>query len=441
MKLWGSSCAVVFAVALVGCGAAAAQVADTVPPDLLGTIDETVDEAVPPPRVVQPLTLPPPPITERQNRVSRDDDGLIAGSFRFLPQIEIGGLYSTNATQDVDQARDDFALKIAPQIRLQSDWSRHALSVDGEIEFVTFAETKSADVLSGSINATGRLDIRSTTRLTLQAGYQLEDARSDLPDNATELRTEQDANASATLDQDFGAISGQVALRAQRFDVGNVALAGNIFEDNKDRAYMSPGLSVRVAYNSGAAIRPFIEAGFDTRIHDLRLDRNGIRRDSNGFRFGTGIDIAANEIWEGSLAATYLVRDFADASLATVDAAGLAGQLTWQPTTQTRLQLESGVAIDETRDPGVSAQRNWSAAFGVAQLLRDNVELSGRVTAIISDGVDKSEFTYGATLGASWQINPYLALAGSLESTWFVGSANNDNYDEQRIIASIIVKR
>ncbi len=55
-------------------------------------------------------------------------------------------------------------------------------------------------------------------------------------------------------------------------------------QDNSDLDYYEPSLSLRASFGDGEVMRPFVEAGYSPRIHAQTVDRNGIRRDSQGCR-------------------------------------------------------------------------------------------------------------------------------------------------------------
>jgi hypothetical protein len=220
----------------------------------------------------------------------------------------------------------------------------------------------------------------------------------------------------------------------------DVQLVNGATENNADRAYTQPVLSLRGSTTGGAIFNPFVEVAYEPRFHDKRRDRNGIERDSQGLRASSGITFDDGIFWNGEVAATYLMRDFSDSSLKTAQAVGLTGRLSWQPTEFTSLTFTSGIDLDETASADSSATRLWTFGLSARHALRDNISLSGGMAVEIADGAGDSDYTYDAFLKAEWQLNPYLALAGQFESTWLDSGAPDGDYDDQRLIASVIIR-
>src|SRR5262249_29712041 len=51
---------------------------------------------------------------------------------------------------------------------------------------------------------------------------------------------------------------------------------------NADRDYDRYFGALRAGYELTPRVKPFIETGVDRRVHDLAIDRSGVRRDSDG---------------------------------------------------------------------------------------------------------------------------------------------------------------
>jgi hypothetical protein len=56
----------------------------------------------------------------------------------------------------------------------------------------------------------------------------------------------------------------------------------------------------------------------------------------------------------------------------------------------------------------------------------------------VSGGTDK---TLTSSLGVEWQLNPNLAWNAGYDGTWFESATSGGNYDEQRIMTGIVVRR
>jgi hypothetical protein len=141
------------------------------------------------------------------------------------------------------------------------------------------------------------------------------------------------------------------------------------------------------------------------------------------------------------VAATYLLRNYADPTLKTAAAPGLSMALTWAPTDLTRLSFESDVTLAETATVGEAATTSWGNALTLSHALRDNLELSARASAGFSHSSTATDATYGTRLAATWAFNPLLAGTLAYEGTFYRPEVSTGNYDDHRILASLILRR
>jgi hypothetical protein len=172
-----------------------------------------------------------------------------------------------------------------------------------------------------------------------------------------------------------------------------------------------------------------------------KFDRNGLRRDSHGFVASAGLVIADDAVWSGEIAATIETRDYADSALDTEVAPGLAANLQWRPTTLTRIDLSSGVALNETSSATDGATRSWTAGATFTHALRDNLDLIGGLSGSVSEASSGTDVAVNTRAGLEWKFNPLLALSAAYEGAWLFADDASDDYDEQRVVASIIMRR
>ena len=60
------------------------------------------------------------------------------------------------------------------------------------------------------------------------------------------------------------------------------SLTDGTTSSNEDRDYQQYAMSLRGSYELTPGVKPFVEVSGDTRRHELAVDRNGIRRNSDG---------------------------------------------------------------------------------------------------------------------------------------------------------------
>src|SRR5947209_4586781 len=106
--------------------------------------------------------------------------GLRAGAFTLFPAIELTGGIDTNPSH-VPGGRESSLLIVAPELKVRSDWQRHALNADIKGTYTAYGEKfgfkddgsmtgvpNSLDRPSLDARANGRLDITSRNRLDVE---------------------------------------------------------------------------------------------------------------------------------------------------------------------------------------------------------------------------------------------------------------------------------
>ncbi len=440
----------------VGCviaslAAAAPAIAQESTDVLRDTVDNsTADDfgvqtqaAIPPPEAIEE---PPPPPRIRRRTVDEQKErlGLGFGSVKLFSTLETGIVASTNPARSATQRKADIGLRAAPSLRLESDWSRHAAKLEANGEFVEYLDQSAASTRQAKVQGDLRLDIRSTTFADFNASYNFDrqrDTRSDTGASAAEPRITQTMAAGSGITHDFGNLQGTLGLRLRRFLADDVRLADGTVEANADREFLAPEISARLALSPQALFSPFVELAADHRFFDQARNRFGLKSDSTGWRAAIGVNFNDSPIWEGSLAATWLWRDYDDSSFADGSAIGLAGAVIWRPSDFASLTFTTGVGLDDTRDSADPVSRNWTAALAATYGLTDQINLNADAKVDVVDGTGPADFTTEVGLGVEWQANTFVAFALRGENIWFEGGSAGDDYTEQRLIASLILQR
>ncbi len=397
------------------------------------------------------VKLPPaeeePPVIRRKRAEEGDPyapQGIAAGAFRLFPTIQIGGIVSSNPEQKNSGADAALGYRIAPSLRLESDWVRHSFRLNAAGEFIDYASGGVSAESSGSVTAAARVDVLRSTTIDLDANYDIDRTAasdSEVPDSATGPRLEHEIGVFAALNHQFGRLGLRARTGARLKLFEDVDLSGGGVEDNSDRNYVEPEIALRATYESSPAIKPFAEIAYRPRIHSDSPDRNGLDRDSHGVQLRAGVQIDSSPIWSGELAVAYAIRRYDDPSLDTVHAPGLIGNLIWRPTELTTLTYTANTSIDETVAAGSSGTRVYELRVDAEHRLRDNIILNAGtgVEFDMRDGPD--DFTLDANIGAIYRFNPWLAWTAGYDFTYFNSDSPASDYVEHRVTTGIEIRR
>jgi hypothetical protein len=414
--------------------------------------DAAAADTIPPQDNPSALNVPSPaeglPAAKRR-KVKEESDhyapqGIGSGGLILYPSLQSGLVLSSNPEQRHSGADAALGVRLSPSLRIESDWSRHALSLSAEGTFTDYPGHGIGAESTGRIESDFRLDIRRTSQADFESSYAVERSSasdSEVPDQAEGDRIEHEWGGIVTLTHQPGRFGVRLrgGLGYNRFE--DVDLQGGGTEDNSDRNYVQPEIGLRLSYEATPAITPFVEAAYQPRFHDEAQDRNGFRRDSDGYLLKAGAALDSSPIWSGELALLYEWRDYDDRRLETLDAVGVTGNVVWRPTEFTTLTYTAATSLDETVSAGSSGTRVYELGASAEHLLRDNVALlaGAGVEFDVRDGPNDVEFD--GTLGVVYRFNPWLAWTASYDFTWFDSGFPQSDYAEHRLTSGIEIRR
>lgn len=443
------------------------RAADVVPlPDDASDVDDSLappeapeQPAEPDARFIESAEIAPPPdggippvvpaIAEPEVAAptigAYDPLGLRLGAFRAYPAVEVTGVVTDNVQQSASGRQADIGLRIAPELRLQSDWVRHSASLDANSELIFYADD--ADFNERSANVTGNLllDVRRSTTWETTGTYgltQTSPSSSEVPNSASGRRTDQNFAFTTRLSHRMGRLVGRISagLRYLLFD--DVSLTGGGREDNSDRNYLEPSAELRLSYEHTPAIRPFAEIRYRPRIHDRTVDRSGLRRDSHGGTVSAGVEFDLSQIWSGEVALRYDIRVFEDATLDTVHSAGVDANVVWRPSRLTTVRMTASSELDESASAGISAVRNYAGTLAIEHALRENVVISGTGGLAFNDrvGSRQDELTIDAGVGVSYLLSREAEVLARYGFSRFETFESDDDYIENQFTAGFRFK-
>lgn len=370
--------------------------------------------------------------------------GMKLGGMTLYPELEAATVYTSNVGRSANDAKSDVGLSLRPSLRFESDWVRHSWTGQAKGDFTAYLENDDFNAAQADTGSKFRLDIRHTTRAEFDASYALgqeSSADSEVPDTAIGNRTDHTLAANAAIIHDFGGLEGRAKLGIERQIFEDVDLSGGGTEDNSDRNNYTPSLALRLSYTDPPALKPFVELAYAPRFHDEKFDRNGLRRNSQGVTASVGVTLDQGPFWLGEMALVYAMRDYEDSALDTIDAIGINGNLTWSPTDLTSVVMTLATALDESSSATSSGTITRSGRIDAAHELRENVTLLGGFGVEFEKFSGGTDTTLSSNIGIEWQLNPNLAWTAGYEGTWFETAATGGDYNEQRLMTGIVLRR
>jgi hypothetical protein len=117
-------------------------------------------------------------------------------------------------------------------------------------------------------------------------------------------------------------------------------------------------------------IKPFVEVGTDTRIHDLQFDRAGLDRNSTGWTVKAGSSFAFWRLLTGEISVGYLQREYADPTLQPLRAPTLDAALVYAFSALTNVKLLANTVVSETTVAGTAGVLTYNAGVEVEHAFR-----------------------------------------------------------------------
>jgi hypothetical protein len=372
--------------------------------------------------------------------------GIRAGALTLWPAIELSGGYDSNP-ESGNVARGSSLLVVTPELKLRSDWVRHAVTADIKGSYTTYGETfdgspRELDRPSLDGKAIGRLDISSHDRLDMEGRLVVATDNPGSPNVVAGLQ-------KLPIYTQFGTTLGY-AHTFNRFELA--AKAGvdrRVYESslltdgstgsNEDRQYNQYSGGLRGSYTLLPGVKPFVEISADTRVHDLQFDRNGTQRDSDGFVLRGGTTLEFSRKLTGEVSIGQLTRSYKDPTLPDISGLVFDTSLLWSATPLTAVALTGRSTVDEVIVPGAAGVLRRDFTIQVDHAFRRWLIGTFRFGYGRDDyvGMDREDERWYASLAALYKLNRNAQLKGELRRDWLTSTAAGAGYTADAVMLGV----
>ena len=371
-------------------------------------------------------------------RIDADPFGAVgdyAGSFLIKSAVELSAGYDANPRRTFVPKGSPFYV-VAPEFLAFSDWERHAVVADLRGSFTGYGNSfppptdgtiSSAPVVVDRPDFTGhvdgRLDVSRDTRLTAQARLRLATDNPGSPNVQAGLaRYPVYATFGGTFgfDQNFNRLQVSGGATIDRTAYTYSKLTDGSSTSNDDRNFNQFGGIGRVSYDLMPGLKPFVEAQADSRVHDIKLDRNGYARDSTGGYVKGGTSFEFSRLLTGEIAVGYAARDYVDTRLNRLEGLLTTASLTWTATPLTTAKFYSDTTISETTLPGTSGVLTHIYTVEVDHDFRRWLTAIGKFTwgTLDYQGDNRKDKIYTVSGDLIYKLNRNLWVKGTLRRDW-----------------------
>jgi hypothetical protein len=341
--------------------------------------------------------------------------GLRMGSFMAYPKLSVGAEFNDNIYATDGGETDDLIWRVAPELNLSSDWSRHALNAYARASILRYQDFDTENSEDVSVGASAQIDLLRNSFISLGADWaQLVEPRTspNAVSGAVAPTEYETTGARIAISHELNRLrlSGGYDLKTFDYDDGRNPAGGVITQQYRDRDEHT--FTVRADYAVSPAAALFVEVARNER--DYRLNRPAVTlvRDSEGYRALVGADFEAGATARGEIAVGYLSQEYDDPTLSDIDGFGARAQVEWFPTQLTTVTFTGSRSIEESASPGSAGYTSANIGVKVDHELMRNVILTGNVSKGKDDyqGITREDDRFNAGLGATYLLNRNAGL-------------------------------
>ena len=422
---------------------------DTVPLDLTASGSQA------------PIIIP----VHRRAHVEQDPFGPLgvrSGSLVFYPAVELSGGYDSNPLRLRAGQPSAATLSVSPELLMRSDWQRHSLTADIRGNYSWYSRTfdgittdtslldcgcgttssvgtsgvpRSLDRPSLESRVNGRLDVFGKSHADVEGRFSVGTDNPGSPNIAAglaELPIYTRVGGSLGYTQNFNRLDLSVKGGVDRIAYQDSTLTDGSTSSNDDRDYQQYALAMRAGYEMTPWIKPFVEVSGDTRQHDLFLDRNGIRRDSDSITGRAGTTFEFSRLFTGEASAGWLTRKYKDPTLPELSGLVADASLIWLPSALTTVTLTAKSGSDESVVAAVSGLLRRDVAVQVDHAFR--LWLIGTLRSgfgydtYASTGVTREDQRFFAAAAVVYKLSREMQVRAEIRRDWLTSNIESADY-------------
>ncbi|MEQ1866467.1 MAG: outer membrane beta-barrel protein [Micropepsaceae bacterium] len=352
-------------------------------------------------------------------RPDYDARGVRVGTFFLYPSLTGGFGYTSNVFNDANNLTDYF-YSLAPQVRFQSEWARHALNLSADTKGFWYSNQVGENRNEWNLGADGRFDISRGTDIgaNVHTGRQSEPRGTDLtgglvPGDPAEPTQLSRTGFGAEFNSTFNRVRVSLGASLEQIDYDDTPrvqpfATAVINNDDRDRTVVD--LSAKVAAEMTTDTAVFIRGRItDTDFTD-ELDDDGVNRDSSGWAFDAGLEFSMSHVLLGELFAGYTARSYDDATFVETSGLVFGAGLKWFPSMLTTVSVDAGRSIEDTSIQGASGYVSTRGNVGIDHELLRNVIVSGHLGYENAEYQDiaRNDDTLRGGVSSRFLINNYM---------------------------------
>jgi hypothetical protein len=369
--------------------------------------------------------------------------GMKLGSFLLFSEAEVGTILTDNVLGTKTNTHPDQAFEFAPNVRLESNWSRHFFSAEFDADRSWYKDFSVQDDETYYARLNGRLDVTRRTHGNLQLGKsQTQEGRNSisLTDIAGTQTNVQEQHITAGADHTFNRLSIEAEGTAANYDYSDF---GGPFDPTVQsgvptvdvRDYREDDLRLRGTYEFNPRIATFVEGTLVRDKYKQPVDVNGLRRDSSGFTIQSGLKLSLANQLSGEIGVGWGEQQSVDDKVAPIQGMLLNADLIWLPSPLTMMEFiaRSEVSTSTLVDSLGAIDRFYQLSLQHA--FWNYLVVGGFVSYEIADyaGSDLVDQRVKEGASAEYYFNQYTSVYARYEHTDFFSTDSQSDFLENEV--------
>jgi hypothetical protein len=343
-------------------------------------------------------------------------------------------------------------VQLAAYITAQSNWSRHSFNVRLAADIARYKDYGFRDYEDYFFLVNGRLDVKNRSHLTYSADYMnLHEGLSNRDAEQGIVPTRYDLwGGSLGYDHTFNRLSIGVGYSLRTLDYDNARTVDDEIIDNSDRNRDESSAYLRMGYQFRTDKQAFVSISTRDVEYDQPFDRNGYRRDNDGWNASAGLALSITSLLAGDVFVSYHDTSYDDPGLEGIDGWAAGMSLQWTPTRLTSVGASITSNIQETTYEYASGYLMTLYSLRVDHELTRDLQLSGMVSyrdndyTLTKDAPEnprEQDSVWQMGLGMTYFINRHMFASASY--TWEQLDSDNpaDEYDANRLWVTLSFER
>lgn len=370
------------------------------------------------------------------------------GSFILRPVLETISIYDSNVFLDPDQEIADLAISFEPSLTVRSDFSRHALNLDVNLDATRYRDETGQNTFDAQVIAQGQFDVMRNLKafltIDLDKGHE---SRNDSTIPSSPLEPTETLRQQTELAVNYNPNRFNLTLfggyRVDQFENGITRnTQTELIEEDRNKSVVATG--IRAAYEMHPNYTPYVVARYSDERYHRRVYQNvtggftGQNQDKEIYSFAPGLSFNLKSIFTGHVEVGIAYEDAEDPNIDDKNTYVVDTEVIWNPTKLTTAigKLNRNFDTDSNTNFGTvqttldlelhhELKRNFIVGAGLSGKVR-NFDNSARLDRI-----------FGGSMMATYMLNRNVSINAEYLYQKRLSETTSFDYDQHAVMIGL----